>query len=107
MRMRGSDQTRINVTINGAPLNEPESHTVHWVDLPGIWLPAILIQIQRGIGPSTNGPGALGGTIAIDLNDRVESGIKSVVTLGSFGTKRVTLQGATRLLHENLVCKEG
>ena len=102
MRMRGSDQTRINVTINGAPLNEPESHTVYWVDLPDLASSTTSIQIQRGIGPSTNGPGALGGTIAIDLNDRVESGIKSVVTLGSFGTKRVTLQGATGLLYEKL-----
>jgi len=55
MRIRGTDQSRINVTINGIPYNDPESQGVFWVNLPDFATSADRIQIQRGVGTSTNG----------------------------------------------------
>jgi len=63
MRIRGSDATRINITINGVPLNDSESHGVFWVNLPDFSSSVDNLQIQRGVGPSTNGAGAFGGSI--------------------------------------------
>ena len=58
MSIRGSDGSRINVTINGVPLNDSESHATYWVDLPDFASSISSIQIQRGVGTSTNGSGA-------------------------------------------------
>ena len=63
MRIRGSDATRINVTINGITLNDAESQEVFWVNIPGISGMLNSVQLQRGIGTSVNGPGAFGGSI--------------------------------------------
>lgn len=63
MRLRGSDATRINVTINGITLNDAESQEVFWVNIPGISGMLNSVQLQRGIGTSVNGPGAFGGSI--------------------------------------------
>ena len=65
MHIRGSDETRINVTINGIPLNDAESLNSYWVDLPDLSSSINNIQIQRGVGTSTNGAGAFGGSINI------------------------------------------
>ncbi len=65
IRIRGSDITRLNVTINGIPLNDPESQGVFWVDMPDIASSIDNIQIQRGVGTSTNGAAAFGGSINI------------------------------------------
>ena len=61
--IRGADVKRINVTIDGIPVNDAESHGVWWVDLPDIAGSADNIQVQRGVGTSTNGAGAFGATI--------------------------------------------
>ncbi|MBO4571076.1 MAG: TonB-dependent receptor [Bacteroidales bacterium] len=63
MRLRGSDATRINVTINGITLNDAESQEVFWVNIPGMAGMLNSVQLQRGIGTSVNGPGAFGGSI--------------------------------------------
>jgi len=63
LRIRGTDMTRINVTINGMPLNDPESHNVYWVDLPDFATSTDNVQIQRGVGTSTNGASAFGASI--------------------------------------------
>ena len=87
IRIRGSDQTRINVTINGIPYNDSESMQVYWVDLPDFASSIENIQIQRGVGTSTNGPGAFGGSINIQTNSASESPFFEINnTLGSFGT---------------------
>jgi iron complex outermembrane receptor protein len=67
IRIRGSDATRVNVTLNGIPVNDAESHGTYWVDLPDVVSSAQSIQIQRGVGTSTNGAGAFGGTLACRL----------------------------------------
>ena len=66
LRLRGSDQTRINVTLNGVPLNDPESHGVFWVNTPDISSSLQSIQVQRGVGTSTVGVGAFGGSISLE-----------------------------------------
>ncbi|MBR6269927.1 MAG: TonB-dependent receptor [Bacteroidales bacterium] len=63
MRLRGSDASRINVTVNGITLNDAESQEVFWVNIPGISGMLNSVQLQRGIGTSVNGPGAFGGSI--------------------------------------------
>ena len=87
IRIRGSDQTRVNVTINGIPYNDSESMQVYWVDLPDFASSVENIQIQRGVGTSTNGPGAFGGSINIQTNSASESPFFEINnTIGSFGT---------------------
>lgn len=99
LRIRGVDDTRINVTINGIPLNDSESHGVFWVNLPDFVSSVGNMQIQRGVGTSTNGPAAFGATLNLqtgaletDPYARVSS------TYGSFNTLRNTLQVGTGLL---------
>ena len=66
IRIRGSDATRVNVTINGIPLNDAESQGTFWVDLPDFSSSTSDIQIQRGVGTSTNGAGAFGASINLN-----------------------------------------
>ena len=67
-RLRGTDQTRINVTINGVPLNDPESQGVWWVNMPDFASSIENIQIQRGVGTSTNGASAFGASVNLKTN---------------------------------------
>ena len=68
-RIRGTDPTRINVTINGIPLNDAESQGVWWVNMPDFSSSVENIQIQRGVGSSTNGSSAFGASINLKTND--------------------------------------
>ena len=89
MRIRGIDPTGISVSINGIPFNDPESHSVFWVDIPDIASSVDNIQIQRGVGSSVNGTGAFGGSInLITSASRDESVISIGATLGSFNTSK-------------------
>ena len=63
LRIRGSDATRINVTIDGIPINDPESQQLYWVNMPDLASGLEDIEVQRGVGTSTNGPGAFGASI--------------------------------------------
>lgn len=96
MRIRGSDQTRINVTINGVALNDAESHQVYWVDLPDLASSVDNLTIQRGVGSSSNGAGAFGATVAIQTMEfNKEAGGRVVLSGGSFGTLRSMAQWST------------
>lgn len=64
-RIRGTDANRINVTLNGMPLNNPESQEVYWVNLPDISNSLQSIQVQRGVGTSTNGAAAFGASVSM------------------------------------------
>ncbi|MBI1223149.1 MAG: TonB-dependent receptor [Bacteroidetes bacterium] len=68
MRIRGVDATRINVTINGIPVNDAESQGTYWVDMPDLATSVQSIQVQRGVGTSTNGAAAFGATINLQTN---------------------------------------
>ena len=67
MRVRGTDATRINVTINDIPVNDSESHSVFWVNTPDLASSLRDVQIQRGVGTSTNGSGAFGASVNMRL----------------------------------------
>lgn len=85
IRIRGTDASRVNVTVNGIPYNDAESQGTFFVDLPDIASSAGSIQVQRGVGTSTNGAGAFGGTINISTNDIItKKGIEVNNTVGSF-----------------------
>ncbi len=98
IRIRGSDATRTNVTINGIPYNDSESQSTFWVDIPDIASSTQSIQVQRGVGTSTNGAGAFGGAINLDTRYRTyytydDNYAEAIVAGGSFGSQRYTLKG--------------
>jgi len=99
LRIRGSDPTRVNVTINGVPLSDAESQIMYWVNLPDLAASATEIQVQRGVGTSTNGAGAFGATVNVDLS-RVEAAPFATITntVGSFGTRKHSAYLGTGLL---------
>ncbi|MBK6931064.1 MAG: TonB-dependent receptor [Saprospirales bacterium] len=103
MRIRGSDPTRINVTLNGIPLNDAESQGVFWVDMPDLAASAAEIQVQRGVGASTNGAGSFGATVNLDLS-RVATEPYALITnsAGSFATRKHCLSLGTGLIRNRL-----
>lgn len=103
MRLRGTDMNRINVTINGIPLNDAETHSVFWVDLPELAASAEQIQVQRGVGTSTNGAAAFGGSVNIQtdpLSRKSYAHIQS--SAGSFNTFRNTLSAGTGMIADRV-----
>lgn len=101
IRIRGSDATRVNVTINGVPVNDAESQGAYWVDLPDIASSIDNIQVQRGVGTSTNGAGAFGGSLNIQttrLNPKAYGEYN--VSYGSFNTFKNTVNAGTGLINE-------
>jgi len=101
IRVRGSDATRVNVTINGIPVNDAESHQVYWVDLPDFASSTDNIQIQRGIGTSTNGAGAFGASVNIQsttLSPEPFAAVNSAY--GSFNTWKNTVTFGTGLMKD-------
>jgi iron complex outermembrane recepter protein len=99
LRIRGSDATRINVTVNGIPMNDAESHGTFWVNTPDLASSVDNIQIQRGVGTSTNGAAAFGASLNIQT-ERLNPEPYGEVQLGagSFNTQRYTLKAGTGLL---------
>jgi len=98
LRIRGSDATRINVTINGIVLNDAEEQGVYWVDIPDIATSTQNIQIQRGVGTSTNGGGAFGASINLQTNTLKDQPYADIInSFGSFGTHRHTVGFGTGL----------
>ena len=96
LRIRGTDPTRINVTLNGIPINDSESQGVFWVNMPDLASGTDDIQIQRGVGTSTLGAGAFGATISLNtLGMAEEAGGSMMVGGGSFNTFRTNLQWAS------------
>ena len=100
LRIRGSDATRINVNINGIPYNDSESQSTYWVDIPDVASSTQSIQIQRGVGTSTNGGSAFGGSVNLQTNSlRVDPYSEIMVAGGSFNTQRYTLKAGTGLIN--------
>jgi iron complex outermembrane recepter protein len=101
IRIRGSDATRINVTVNGIPYNDAESQGVFWVNMPDFASSVSSIQIQRGVGTSTNGAGAFGATVNINTNAfRKEAYAELNNSAGSFNTFKNTLKVGSGLLKD-------
>jgi iron complex outermembrane recepter protein len=100
LRIRGSDATRINVTINGIPYNDSESQGTYWVDIPDVASSAQNVQIQRGVGTSTNGAGAFGGSVNLQTtSQQVDPYAEVMAAAGSFNTQRVTLKLGTGMIN--------
>ena len=99
LRVRGTDGTRINVTANGIPVNDAESHTVFWVNLPDFASSVKDIQIQRGVGTSTNGAGSFGASMNLRTGSMsLKPYTELSASAGSFGTHKETLKMGTGLI---------
>ncbi len=102
MRVRGTDATRINITVNDIPLNDAESHSIYWVNTPDFASSVRDIQVQRGAGTSTNGSGAFGGSV----NMRTQSFSRDPYaefsgSYGSFNTNKETLRVGSGMLGDH------
>jgi iron complex outermembrane receptor protein len=101
IRVRGSDATRVNVTINGIPYNDSESQGTFWVNMPDFASSTESLQLQRGVGTSTNGAGAFGASLNLltDTYSKVANGEISN-SFGSFNTQKHTVKFSTGLMNE-------
>ena len=101
MRVRGSDGSRINVTLNGVPFNDSESQGTYFVNLPDFASSLESIQLQRGVGTSTSGAGAFGASLNLQTKASQQNGYAEIAnSIGSFGTRKHTLAFGTGL-HNN------
>jgi iron complex outermembrane recepter protein len=101
IRVRGSDASRVNVTINGIPYNDSESQGTFWVDLPDFASSVESLQLQRGVGTSTNGSGAFGASLNIESDAmRSEAFAQFSNSYGSFETWKHTGKFSTGLLND-------
>lgn len=102
IKVRGSDPSRVNITINGIPYNDSESQGVYWVNLPDFTSSVSSLQMQRGVGTSTNGSGAFGASINL-LTDSVSKQAFAEIanSIGSFNSLKHTLIFSTGLLNDH------
>jgi len=99
IRIRGTDGNRINMTMNGVPLNDAESHGVYFVDFPDIASSLSSVQVQRGVGTSTNGAAAFGASVNMQTDLLIEKPYAEIgSTYGSFNTIKNSLKVGTGLL---------
>ncbi len=99
IRIRGADASRINVTINGIPVNDPESHDVYWVNMPDLVGSVESIYVQNGLGGSTNGAGAFGANINIKTADISKKAYGTIDnSVGSFNTWKSSVRAGTGLI---------
>lgn len=102
IRIRGTDATRINMTLNGIPYNDAESQGLFFVNLPDFTSSVNSIQIQRGVGTSSNGAGAFGATLNLSTNEFNEKAYAEVNnSFGSFNSWRHTVKAGTGLLNNH------
>jgi iron complex outermembrane receptor protein len=102
IRVRGSDATRVNVTINGIPYNDSESHGTYWVNMPDFASSVESLQLQRGVGTSTNGAGAFGASLNMltdSYSDKPSGEISN--SFGSFNTQKHTVKFSTGLMNDH------
>ena len=99
LRIRGTDATRINVTMNGVPMNDAESHSVYWYDTPDIASSVGSMQLQRGAGTSTNGTGAFGGSLNMTTESlSTEFNGSASLSYGSFNTNKQAVHVSSGLM---------
>ncbi len=103
LRVRGSDATRVNVTINGIPYNDAESQGTFWVNLGDFASSTQSLQLQRGVGTSTNGSAAFGASLNL-LTDAISENAFAEVSnsFGSFGTRKHTVKLSTGLINDHI-----
>lgn len=102
IRIRGTDPTRTNVTINGVPINDAESHGMFWVNMPDMASSSQNIQVQRGVGTSSNGAGAFGASINVQTDGLIPNAYAEISSgYGSFNTWKNTVKAGSGLLANN------
>ena len=103
IRVRGSDATRVNVTINGIPYNDSESQGTFWVNLPDFASSIESLQLQRGVGSSTNGSGSFGASLNIDTDRSSKEAFAQIAnSYGSFDTRKHSVKFSTGLLNDQV-----
>ncbi len=102
IRMRGTDATRLNVTINGVSMNNPDSHAMYWYDTPDLLSAIGSIQVQRGAGISTNGTGAFGGAINMTTDAlTTEFGGDASLSYGAYNTNKQSVHVSSGLIRDH------
>jgi iron complex outermembrane recepter protein len=102
IRVRGSDATRVNVTVNGIPYNDSESQGTYFVDMPDFASSLQSVQLQRGVGTSTNGSGAFGASLNMLTDNYAEKANGEISnTFGSFNSRKHTLKFSTGLMNSH------
>ncbi|MCW3463635.1 TonB-dependent receptor [Chitinophaga nivalis] len=102
MRVRGSDLTRINVTVNGIPVNDAESQGTFFVNMPDFASSVNSIELQRGVGTSTNGAGAFGATLNLSTNEFNEKAYGEISnSYGSFNSWKHTVKAGSGLINDH------
>ena len=101
IRIRGVSPQSTNITINGIPFNDPESHGTYWVNLPDFTSSIESLQVQRGVGTSTNGSGAFGASVNI-LTDAVSQNAYTEISnsVGSYNTFKHTVKFSTGKIND-------
>lgn len=103
IRVRGSDATRVNITINGIPYNDSESQGTYWVNMPDFSSSTQSIQLQRGVGTSTNGAGAFGASLNVLTDSGSDEAFGEIATsFGSFNTQKYTAKAGTGKLNDHV-----
>ncbi len=100
MRIRGTDMSRINITMDGIPLNNSESHGVWWINMPDFASSIDMVQVQRGVGTSSNGAGAFGANVGFyskEINTKAYA--EAALNYGSFNTQKTTIKVGSGLLN--------
>ena len=99
VRLRGTDATRLNVTINGVSMNNPDSHSMYWYDTPDLISSVGTVQVQRGAGISTNGTGAFGGAVNM-TTEALPTDFNGSASLsyGSYNTNKQAVQVSSGLM---------
>ena len=102
IRVRGVSPQSTNITINGIPFNDAESHGTYWVNLPDFSSSVESLQLQRGVGTSTNGSGAFGASINILTDSFSESSFTEISSsIGSYNTQKNTVKFSTGLINDH------
>lgn len=103
IRVRGSDATRVNITINGIPFNDAEGQGTFWVNMPDFTSSVESMQLQRGVGTSTNGSGAFGASLNL-LTDAVSDEAFGEISssFGSFNTAKHTIKFSTGKINDHI-----
>ena len=101
-RIRGTDANRINITSNGIPMNDSESHGVFWVNIPDFASSVENLQIQRGVGSSTNGAAAFGASINMKTENIPQKAFGEIDgSYGSFNTTKTTFKAGTGTINDH------
>ncbi len=102
IRVRGSDATRVNITINGIPYNDSESQGTYWVNMPDFASSLQSVQLQRGVGTSTNGAGAFGASLNMLTDNYAQKSTGEISSsFGSFNTNKNTVKFSTGLMNDH------